>query len=282
MTVIKKALVVAALGMFCCGLVWLISKEYVQAQPQSEVGATPYKPFHEELEENALVAKDGDERATRKIAEQLFLLTFRVNIPPKIAASMKDRLVRAEINYHKGASAGIREANVVRMVNEFVDKFNLPDYARTTPGQVRILRAGHAYSLPNFMASKTHGSDNQTDQLLSSLSDSEMSPLQAFYLALTLMQQKLLNEEFQVTPDEWNALEPEYEKRFIKRLEAYRADKEKSKSGKSEVKGVLMGRSRSFKEEEIEKAIARGVRAMSLRDLVTLGDTALDTLGVAR
>jgi hypothetical protein len=93
-----------------------------------------------------------------------------------------------------------------------------------------------------------------------------MSPLEAFFFAVSLLQQKRYNVEFQLTNDEWTALHGGARARgsngFRGEMEARRGD--------------------SSRGDQIEQAIETGFAAMSAAEMLGLPEQLLDTLGVER
>ena len=113
---------------------------------------------------------------------------------------VEDRLVQAEINYRLGRKSGIDEKTVAQIGNTLADKLKLPDYAYVSVHQVEILRLGMQMSMPSFM-----GEAAPKVELARAHADpSELSPAQAGQILLVLIDQKLMNPDYQVTPEEWD------------------------------------------------------------------------------
>ncbi len=113
------------------------------------------------------------------------------DVPAFTKNSMKDRLARAEMHYRATGEGGVPEENVAMMVNDLATKFGAPEYAKTDRDQARFLRVRMMADLPNFA-----GQDVKESSI-----NPVMSPLEGTAVAMALLQQKLYNEEFQVTPE---------------------------------------------------------------------------------
>jgi hypothetical protein len=144
----------------------------------------------------ARLAKTGDEQAVNDFADEV----FSQFAPPEAADAFplfKDRIVRAEANYRRTGKGGIQEKNVVGAFNELAKQIGAPDYAKVSVRQLRFLRLNAMGAFPGLIGQPKWTQSNN------SVIDSEMSPLEAVGMSLWLGNQKLANEDFQVTPNEW-------------------------------------------------------------------------------
>jgi hypothetical protein len=94
-----------------------------------------------------------------------------------------------------------------------------------------------------------------------------MSPLEAFFVAVSLLQQKQYNVEFQLTNDEWTALHggaraSRTNGQFLDEMDARRAD--------------------ATRTNEIEQAVEKSFAQMGAAEMLGLPEQLLDTLGVER
>lgn len=147
---------------------------------------------------------NADEAAISQLTDEIFQ---HLAVPEfeSTASAIKERLVKAEMKYRSGAEAGVSEKKLVNAFNKFTRQLNLPDYGRVSQNQVRYLRVKLVPAFPSLMAQPT-----KRDQ---------MSPLEATVLGLVLMTQKVSNEDFQVTPEEWAKTRHE---RQVAKWQAYR------------------------------------------------------------
>jgi hypothetical protein len=171
--------------------------------------------------------------------------------------AIKERLVRAEINYRQGShKVDPSEFRVVHVINRLADRLGAPAYARTNVFEVRRLRTD---LLP-------YTSDLQTGDMADALG-APMSPLEAFFFAVSLFQQKRYNVDFQLTNDEWTALH----------------GGARAGGGNGQFRGEMDARrSDTSRGDEIEQAIDKGFAEMSAAEMLSLPEQLLDTLGVER
>ena len=197
----------------------------------------------------------ADERVIRDLADEVFTSFNADLMPAEVLDSVKDRIVRAEVNYRSGHGYPVSEFGVVRMTNMLMKKLGAPAYAHTNVYEVRRLEMNFLPFLSKFIGKKPAGTSHGPKAIGSSFNP-EMSPLEAVAIANLLIQQKRVNPAYQMTHDELVA----------RRL------------AKSSSKHEIGDNSRSL---EIEKAIQRGGN-LSVYELVKLPHHALDQLGVER
>jgi hypothetical protein len=197
----------------------------------------------------------ADERVIRDLADEVFTSFNADLMPAEVLDSVKDRIVRAEVNYRSGHGYPVSEFGVVRMTNMLMKKLGAPAYAHTNVYEVRRLEMNFLPFLSKFIGKKPAGTSHGPKAIGSSFNP-EMSPLEAVAIANLLIQQKRVNPAYQMTHDELVA----------RRL------------AKSSSKHEIGDNSRSL---EIEKAIQRGGN-LSVYELVKLPHYALDQLGVER
>ena len=215
------------------------------------------------INQKARAAKSGGEAATRELVDEMFRSFDFAQQFAELDDSIKDRLVRAELNHKRSnGKSSCSEQRVVRAVNLLADKIGTPAYTHTNVFEVRRLRA----SLLSYTSDLQEGRSNnglhqgQKDQ-------SSMSPLEAFFVTVTLVQQKQHNPEYQLTNDEWIALH----------------------GGKRTVDGsrkfsyeMQQRRISSTRTDEVQKAVEKGITSMSPLDLFQLPEEFLNTLGIER
>lgn len=202
----------------------------------------------------------ADEMQIRDLADEIFK-TFELDqAPAAFTDSLRERLVRAEVNYRTGRGNPVSEFGIVRMTNMLGDKLGAPAYFKTNVFEVRRLEMNFLPVLSKLIGKKPAGQANGPKALRSSI-NSTMSPLEAFTIAGFLIQQKRYNPAYQVTQDE-----------FL----AKHAKKDKGKGGD---KAANFDKTR---RNEVEQSVERGANALSVTDLFKLSHEALDKLGVAR
>src|SRR5438876_11853703 len=214
-------LTIAILGV---GLLLRNQSTVVRGQSQSSTGAASQNadPFNE-LNRKARAAKSGEPNSVQALADEFFASTAVFpEIPPEAVDAMKDRLVRAEMEYRggNGKQKSIEEIDVARMVNQLADALSLPDYAKTCPLQVRHLRMSLLLYLPNIIGQEHFKEKPGAKRKVGSIMSGKMSPLEAAYVALVLLEQKKDNAAFQVTSEEWRALV------YKKKLDLWQAHRE--------------------------------------------------------
>ena len=147
--------------------------------------AHPESVFHH-VNRQAVLSRAGDTSATQDLAHQLFLT---VGVPVEIADALSytDRIVQAQVSYHRGAHPGITEEDVVKAVNNMANELGVPLWTRTTKKEVRKLRMHMLVLYPQMMASHGPPDNNGHRKAVSE----KMQPIEAAYLASTLLYQKI-------------------------------------------------------------------------------------------
>lgn len=140
------------------------------------------------------LARDADRDET-KLPELAKVIISSSAIATPDQESVVDAVVSAERNYRAKKHSGVSEAQIVIAINRLADSFQSPEYARTSKEQVRDLRLALITLTPNVMRSIPSSKGEKLP--------AKMSPMEASLIATLLIQQKLSNPDFQVTPDEW-------------------------------------------------------------------------------
>jgi hypothetical protein len=198
---VKVSLLLFGLCVFGGGLIALARSPLMRGsgQPQQDGG---YQNPEAQIDQKAQAIVGADETHIRNLADAVFHVPSLVSIPETIARPFKERLVRSEISYRQGQSKGIAEENLVRVMDELAQKFDAPEYARTSQEEVRDLRLMISYSMPHFIPRQTSPDKTDTEQRLGFSVGPLMSPLEAIYVAQALIVQKEINEYFQLTQSE--------------------------------------------------------------------------------
>lgn len=253
--------------VLCCalagGATWIASINTVHGLSREEAAAAARasKPLAG-LNDKARAAKGGDEAAVRALADEIFSQFNTEHAPAGLADAMKERVVRAELNYRAGRGKGISDANAIRMVNRLAHEVGAPAFAHTDVFELRRLKAGllpYTSDLQSRAAGSGAGRRNPNEP--------SMSPLEATYFAVLLVQQKRFNPEFQLTHDEWVELH---------------GGKRKSKADAKFHDKMRERQDDAARTEEMQKAFEDGLSKKSVAELLELPAALLDTLGVER
>ncbi|HEX8651250.1 MAG TPA: hypothetical protein VF708_10450 [Pyrinomonadaceae bacterium] len=235
------------------------------------------------IDEKALQAKDNEESSIRALVDEVFGTPEGALILPEYREEMKKRVLEAELDYRNGLSEGITEENVVRTVNELVDKFNAPDFARTSALQVRVLRAGLTRDYPNFIAQETDEEDVSMEATIGDWVSPTMSPLEAVYVTAAMLHQKWLSENYQYAPQEW--VDQVYSK-AVERWRANRAVNSGHKPSDEHVEYRLEMPKNSEQCNQIARIAIKGAATLlsshNSSASRNLYDATLDTLGIKR
>lgn len=106
--------------------------------------------------------------------------------------------MQAQENYRAGAQSAIHEADIVKAVNNFATTIGAPAWAHTTPAEVRKLRVRLGIVMPQLFLYEGPPDAKGRYPLLSP----KMSPLEASFVALTMLNMKAFNPDFQFTAAE--------------------------------------------------------------------------------
>lgn len=226
--------------------------------------------MRDRIEEKARKAKDNNESSIRELADEVFA-NFDVDIPSELSHTVeevKDRVVRAEMKYRKGGR-GLRESHIARTINELANSFNAPDYAKTSPLQVRVLRMELMKDYPSFIAQEMRREKKGLKKKVGDSINPEVSPLEGIYITSVLIWQKMLNDKWQQPPDEWAATL--HQKHFG----------EPRRSGDPQPR-MAVSPLRNDKIGEMEDVVARGLARLSIADAMNLVDSSLNSLGIEK
>jgi len=258
----KHAKKIALLSVLLLGIALLLIASGIS--PKSE--ATPSNDIQLKaglLNAKARLAKSGDETAVGDLADEV----FKQFGPPGMAFGLslyKDRLVRAEVNYRRQGKGGIPEKNLVKAMNGLTRGLGAPDYSRVSTTQLRHLRVNMLGAYPGLISQAPEGNPGK------SIVNSEMSPLEAAGMALLMVNQKLSNRDFQVTPEEWAK---QQHLRAVERWNAHRSGK--PVPGKSTARSKI--EFENVRGKELQQLFSNRVA-----DVPPLVDKALDDMGIPR
>jgi hypothetical protein len=284
---------------------WLAAHWIARAQSkESKSQATQIEPYAQ-LDEKASAVKGADEKAIRELSDAVFQLVTGDQDPSLFVSPYKERLVRAEINYRSGQTAGIPEANVVRVIDELARTFDAPEYARTDEDEVRETRLSLSSGMPHFIPHQSTGTGAVSSTEPPYTINSVMSPLEALYVMRFLIMQKEINPWSQTTPAERTEVKARVnqlgEKGFQLNLRqrgevrtalieqklyperpqltaeelATRLQQQKAEQSRF----VLMSRPSSARDAEMQEVFRRASK-MKLTDAIVLVNKSLDLLGI--
>src|SRR5713226_286554 len=196
---IKVSLVLLVLAVFTCTVLWLARGPSVQGRTPSvtQDDGQMANPLAR-LDRKAKATKGASPFAVRELTDEVFTTFAPPEVPTFTQEAMKDRVARAEVNYRQGADKGIPEFRVSKTVNELAVKFELPDYAKVSPAMVRAIRVGLMFEMPNLIAQDDPGDKSHKRKIGSSINPF-MSPLEAATVTMFFLQQKMINDAFQVS-----------------------------------------------------------------------------------
>jgi|SRR5579863_2687438 len=268
----KKRLTLSLLAVFIYFCFTIGSISSLAAQQMNSQNTSGWVNPYTQLDQAASVIKIGDdETSTRAFADKIFSMprTFP-RIPAPVEDVLKDRLVRAEMAFRQGHGPGIQEDNIAQFVNSLAHRLNLPDYGRTSTKQLRVLRMSLILTSPSFMGAGVSWSEMKVGESIKPA----MSPLQATHLILTLIEQKLINPEYQVPPEEW---ERTFQQSSLERLQTFQKIQQTGSVGKQTAQGVFR---HNPKHRELRDALTQGISSLSLSDTFGMIDDALKTLKI--
>jgi hypothetical protein len=267
-------LIVAAAAVMLCTPAVSFEGSGVQARYQDTVRSQSYNSPWQRIEERAKLENPTDGNSVRALVDEIIDYPHSFGeIPPVMNTIVKERLTQAEMNYKLGRGPGVEGSDIVRIVNTLADKFQLPDYARTTPHQAEVLCFGAEISMPTFMGvPSAEQGDNPARA-----DPRKLSPAQATYLLLELVEAKLLSPEYQLPPDEWE--KTQYGP-LMEKLTKYKELKESGQLSKLEAKVAII--SSSSQSGDLRTAVSKAISQMSLTDGLDLVDQAFAAVGIGK
>jgi hypothetical protein len=270
------------LGALASALFWLGTTASVRSnsKPLRADEVKTGSPFAR-VNEKARIAKTGEPTAIRELADKVFEATSLPELSPRTLDQMKERIVRSEIAYRSTGKGGVPEKNIVKMINNLADKLGLPDYAKVDGILVRQTRVKMLTRMPQLFSQAVTREEKGQGGVGSALK-TEMSPMEASFLANLLLQQKMINESYQVTPQEGRTSLHKWQ---MQRWQAFRKFKASGQKGslprEQPTEGVSM-REPSARSMEMSQALSRAKAKLRLPELLNLADASLDDLGIAK
>lgn len=279
----KISLVLFFVAGFTCAALWLVRSPTAHGitRSASQDDGQMVEP-RAKLGRKAKATRGADPIAVRDLTDEAFNAFALPEVPVFTQEGMKERLVRAELNYRKGADKGISEVQVARTVNELANKLQIPDYAKVSPAMVRLARVGLMLELPHFIAQDAPAGKKR--KKIGSSINPFMSPLEATSVTLFLLQQKMLNDAFQVPHKEFFA---NVHEKQLQKWGEWRAKKDGGAQPISDGQAQRQSDHKmrvvsNSKTDNARRAARRAAEAMSPDALLNLADSSLDTLGIKR
>lgn len=169
------------------------------AAPAAQPTRTPQTlaAIHQQVNDKAVLVRVGNPQAIADLSRTVFT---RVGIPVEVADSFhfSQRVAQAETDYRNGMHAAIHEEDIVRANNNFARALGVPEWAQTNQAEVRKLRMQFFARYPQLLASQAPPDANGRFEALSK----NIGPLEATFLATSLLYQKLYSPEYQLSSKE--------------------------------------------------------------------------------
>jgi hypothetical protein len=223
------------------------------------------------INDKSRAANKGSEADIRGLADEIFTRYQFNEAPAAMSEPIKERLVRAEISYRNGkGQEGISDASIVRAINYLAYKTGAPAYAQTNVFELRRMKAAvRPYTAELQSRSRaTNGvllSDGKS--IANDAQRPTMSPLEATFFAMLLVQQKQFNPEYQLTNQEFVVLH---------------GGKRQATSGKLFQGEMLSRRSDATRTNQLEQAVEKGFASMKLPAVLDLPGELMFVLGIQK
>ena len=201
-------------------------------------------------------------------------------MPGLMEEILRERFDRAETDYRQGKRRGVEEQRIADAFNILATGLTVPDYAFTSPRQVRFIRMQIALPVnAKFM---------EIEEINESVGH-EMSPVQAAYVFKALVELKLVSPDFQVPPAVWDQT---YESQMegLERVQAARKQAEQRQQGAQPgqyrvtvggpVGTLRAGAPRETKYKELYDIIAKRITFLTPGDGFEILDRMFTTLGI--
>ncbi len=163
--------------------------------------------MYQQIDSKAAALHSSGQDAISDLVDALFEFNGLTRPYPALAASLKHRIIRAELSGPK-----VSENQVVQATNWLMNELSAPPFAQTSLIQTRVLRSCCLTMMPNLFPDRKDYENFDLNRLLDNRPFSKLSIIQALALLILIFQQKVMNEFFQKIPAEW---EPDYIARFI-------------------------------------------------------------------
>jgi hypothetical protein len=260
------------LALFGISVIW--SQRNAMAGQNPPTGQSrPYKSPWNKVDEQAKLENPSDGNSVLALVDDILDFPHSFGeIPPIMREIVEQHMVQAEINYKLGRTPGIPEKSVAQILNTLADKLELPDYARVSVHQVEVIRFGMELSMPAFMGPAS----SQNEDTGGNSSAADLSPAQATHVLLVLIDQKMINPDYQLSPDEWEKT------KYQPAMDGMIKYKELRDSGQLN-KLVTHAEVRAYTlDHDLRTQIYKAVSRMSLTDALDLVNQAFGVAGISR
>lgn len=157
--------------------------------------------MYQEIDNMARLANgvDKSEKTIGNLVDSIFAQNGVDKLDPQLVATLKDRIIAAEIN-----GQTVTENQVVYSVNWLMSQFAAPTFAQTSDLQTRVLRNVSITLMPNLFTDKDSSGNRGLARQVNGTPSGEISPCQAVTLVLLMVHQKVSNQNFQKPPAQWD------------------------------------------------------------------------------
>lgn len=190
----KKLFLIIGICLIIATFVFVMNRHTEKSQ------ASGSNDMFQEIDNSALAAQSGDQHAVSSLVDTIFVNNSINELDPNLVSSLKDRIVRAEMN-----GQTVSETQVVQAVNWLADQFSAPVYAKTSLLQTRVMRTELHTLMPNLFVDKDGQGSTGIDKLMNSEPSSNIPPTQGVSLLILMIHQKMLNEDFQKESNQWDS-----------------------------------------------------------------------------
>lgn len=249
----KYALIASIAFIACLALGMRLLAQ--SSTPQAGMGSSyPYVA----IEQKAKEATVQNQQSIQDLTHQVVTFPHMYQLPEPVVAALETKLATAEMQYRNHQGHAVTDGDLVSFMNWMGDRLHLPAYTKATASQVRSIRVRLALSSPQFMGTTLAGRDlTKGDHL-----HSEMSPLQAMHVFNVMIDQKLVNPDYQDPSIDLKAADDKHVK------DAH------GERGASH----LTVRSAGSRELEIRKSVSVATDSMGAQDIYEIMNHALDML----
>lgn len=173
---------------------------FVMNRHSEKAQASGSNDMFREINSSALAAQSGQQADIGNLVDTIFAQNGIDQLDPNLVASLKDRIVRAELN-----GQTVSEGQVVQTLNWLANEFSAPAYAQTSSLQTRTLRLISNGLMPNLFVDKDSQGNVGLNKPVYSEPSSNVTPTQTVTLLILMIHQKVLNEHFQKEPAQWDS-----------------------------------------------------------------------------
>lgn len=156
--------------------------------------------MYEQIDSKASALQGGGLDALSDLIDTIFEWNELTTPYPELAASLKDRIIHAELS-----GQTISENQVVQTTNWLMNELSAPPFAQTSLLQTRVFRSICITLMPNLFPDREDYENFDLNNLLTDRPFSNLSVIQALALLILIFQQKVRNERFLKIPAQWDS-----------------------------------------------------------------------------